>query len=210
MIWNDAAFALACGKISQLPKPERMEFAFIGRSNVGKSSLINKLVGRKALARVSAVPGKTATINFYSMGDVYLVDLPGYGYAKTSKSEQERLRKLITGYLSADRDIRLVVQLIDMRHKPSADDLVMIDRLIDEELPFVIVFTKADKLNKTERTKRLAAFAQEIPCFEDIHAVPFSSVTGEGQDVLRSILEDITEEIDDEETPDEDAPESAE
>ena len=198
MRFQDAAFAFACGKVSQLPKPERMEFAFIGRSNVGKSTLINKLVGRKSLARVSAVPGKTATINFYSIDQIYLVDLPGYGYAKTSKSEQERLRRLIAGYLNADRDLRLVVQLIDMRHAPSADDLASINRLIDEEIPFIIVFTKADKLNKTERAKRMAAFAEEIPCFEDIHAIPFSSQTGEGQEILRDLLSEIADEDDEE------------
>ncbi len=198
MRFQDAAFAFACGKVSQLPKPERMEFAFIGRSNVGKSTLINKLVGRKSLARVSAVPGKTATINFYSIDQIYLVDLPGYGYAKTSKSEQERLRKLIAGYLNADRDLRLVVQLIDMRHAPSADDLASINRLIDEEIPFIIVFTKADKLNKTERAKRMAAFAEEIPCFADIHAIPFSSQTGEGQEILRDLLSEIADEDDEE------------
>ena len=196
MRFGDAAFAFACGTISQLPKPERMEFAFIGRSNVGKSTLINKLVGRKSLARVSAVPGKTATINFYRVDQVYFTDLPGYGYAKTSKSEQERLRRLITGYLRADRDLRLVVQLIDMRHAPSADDVAMINQLIDEEVPFIIVFTKADKLNKTERETRMAAFAEEIPCFADIHCIPFSAKTFEGQDVLRSILEEIAEEAD--------------
>lgn len=194
MNFQNAAFAMACGKVSQLPAAERMEFAFLGRSNVGKSTLINKLAGRKALARVSAVPGKTATINFYSVDHVWFVDLPGYGYAKTSKAEQERLRKLIFGYLAADRDLRLAVQLIDMRHAPSADDIAMINRLIDEELPFIIVFTKADKLNVTERAKRMAAFAEEIPCFEDIHAIPFSAKTFEGQDVLRELLSDIAEE----------------
>ena len=199
MKFADAKFALACGKLSQLPEPERMEFAFIGRSNVGKSTLINKLVGRKSLARVSGVPGKTATINFYSVDGVYFVDLPGYGYAKTSKSEQERLRRLIYGYLRADRDLRLVIQLIDMRHAPSADDLAMIDQLIDEEVPFIIVFTKADKLNKTERETRLAAFAEEIPCFEDIHAMPFSAKTFEGQEALRELIAEIADEDADEE-----------
>lgn len=194
MNFQNAAFFTACGKISQLPAPDRMEFAFLGRSNVGKSTLINTLCGRKSLARVSAVPGKTATINFYNAEHVWLVDLPGYGYAKTSKSEQERLRKLITGYLQADRDLRLAVQLIDMRHAPSAEDVAMIDRLIDEEIPFIIVFTKADKLSRNEREQRMAAFAEEIPCFEDIHAIPFSAKTFEGQDVLRDLLSEIAEE----------------
>ena len=174
MKFTDAAFAFACGTVSQLPEPERMEFAFIGRSNVGKSTLINKLVGRKALARVSAVPGKTATINFYSVDHVYFTDLPGY------------------------RDLRLVVQLIDMRHAPSADDIAMINELIDGEVPFIIVFTKADKLNKSERTARMAAFADEIPCFADIHAIPFSAKTFEGQDVLRDLLAEIADEPEEE------------
>ena len=196
MNFQNAEFSASYGKISQFPAPERMEFAFIGRSNVGKSTLINKLVNRKSLARVSAVPGKTATVNFYSVGHVYLVDLPGYGYAKTSKSEQERLKKLISGYLSADRDVRLVVQLLDMRHAPSADDLQMINQLIDNEIPFIIVFTKADKLNKTERQTRMKAFEQEIPCFEDIHAVPFSSKTFDGLEVLQNIISEIADETD--------------
>ena len=203
MKFNDAAFCMACGKCSQLPKPERMEFAFLGRSNVGKSTLINKIVGRKSLARVSAVPGKTATINFYAVDQVYFVDLPGYGYAKTSKSEQDRLKKLIFGYLQEDRDLRLAVQLLDMRHKPSADDLMMINALIDAEIPFVIVFTKADKLNKTEREQRMRGFAQEIPCYEDIHTIAYSAKTFEGQEELRALLSDIAEETDEEELPEE-------
>ena len=194
MKFENAAFALSCGKLSQLPAADRMEFAFIGRSNVGKSTLINKLTGRKALAHVSAVPGKTATINFYSIGEIYLVDLPGYGYAKTSKAEQNRLKQLIQGYLTADRDLRLAVQLIDMRHAPSAEDVAMTDMLIDAEIPFLIVFTKADKLNKTERTQRMEAFAAEIPCYADIHTIPFSSVTLEGRDVLRDVIAEIAEE----------------
>ncbi len=194
MNFQNAEFSAAYGKISQMPASDRMEFAFIGRSNVGKSTLINKLVSRKSLARVSAVPGKTATINFYHVGQVCFADLPGYGYAKTSKSEQERLKKLIAGYLAADRDVRLVIQLLDMRHPPSADDIQMINQLIDAEIPFIIVFTKADKLNKTERLNRMQAFAKEIPCFEEIHAVPFSAKTFEGLEVLQGIISEIAEE----------------
>ncbi|MDE6849045.1 MAG: ribosome biogenesis GTP-binding protein YihA/YsxC, partial [Ruminococcus sp.] len=166
-------------------------------SNVGKSSLINKIFNRKNLARVSSVPGKTATINFYKLENIYFVDLPGYGYAKVSKSEKERWSGLIEGYLSADRDIRLVFMLVDMRHTPTKDDVHMIDYLIDTEMPFVIVLTKADKLNKTERAKRMEAFKDEIPYFSDIHSIPFSSQTFEGVEELRKIVEDIA--TDDEE-----------
>lgn len=189
--YNKAEFTAAYGKFSQIPPPERIEIAFAGHSNVGKSTLINKLFNRKNLARVSSVPGKTATINFYGLENVYFVDLPGYGYAKVSKSEKERWSGLIEGYLNSDRDLRLVFMLVDMRHKPTAGDVQMINYLIDTETPFVLVLTKADKLKKTERIKRMAAFEEEIPCFSDMHVVPFSSVTFEGVDELRQIVEEI-------------------
>ena len=167
--------------------------AIIGRPNVGKSTLINKLFNRKSLARVSSVPGKTATINFYKMEDIYFVDLPGYGYAKVAKSEKERWSGLIEGYLnSPDRDIRLIFLLIDMRHKPSADDMHMIDYLIEAEHPFVIVLTKADKLNKTQRQERLSKFPEEIG--EDIKMIPFSSTTFEGVEELRKIIDEVSAE----------------
>ena len=191
--YNKAEFSASYGKFSQIPAPERIEIAFAGHSNVGKSTLINKLFNRKNLARVSSVPGKTATINFYGLDNMYFVDLPGYGYAKVAKSEKERWSGLIEGYLSADRDIRLVFMLVDMRHAPTKDDVQMIDYLIDTEMPFVLVLTKADKLNKTERAKRMEAFKTEIPCFEDIHTISFSSQTGEGVDELKAIVEDIAD-----------------
>ncbi len=198
MNYNKAEFCASYGKFSQIPPTERIEIAFAGRSNVGKSTLINKLFNRKNLARVSSVPGKTATINFYGLENIYFVDLPGYGYAKVAKTEKERWSGLIEGYLASDRDLRLVFQLIDMRHPPTADDLHMINFLIDAELPFVIVLTKADKLKKTEREKRMAAFAQEIPYFDEIHVIPFSSQTFEGVDELRDIIEDIASDDDEE------------
>lgn len=191
--YNKAEFTAAYGKFSQIPAPERIEIAFAGHSNVGKSTLINKLFNRKNLARVSSVPGKTATINFYGLENIYFVDLPGYGYAKVAKSEKERWAGLIEGYLEADRDLRLVFMLVDMRHAPTKDDIHMINYLIDTETPFVLVLTKADKLNKTERAKRLEAFRDEIPCFEDIHVIPFSSQTFEGVEELRQIVEDIAD-----------------
>ncbi len=191
MNYNKAEFCASYGKYSQIPPPERIEIAFAGRSNVGKSTLINKLFNRKNLARVSSVPGKTATINFYGLENVYFVDLPGYGYAKVAKTEKERWSGLIEGYLNSDRDLRLVFMLVDMRHAPSADDLHMINYLIEAELPFVIVLTKADKLKKMQREKRMEAFKTEIPYFDEIHVIPFSSQTFEGVDELRQIIEEI-------------------
>ena len=189
MNFNNAEFAAAFGSYEQIPRSDRAEVAFSGRSNVGKSSLINKLLGRKALARVSAVPGKTATINFYKVADIYAVDLPGYGYAKVAKGEKKRWSGLIGGYLAdVERDLRLVVQLIDMRHAPSSDDVDMINYMIDSEIPFIIAFTKADKLSGRERGARLEAFASEIPCFEDITSVVTSAESGEGIETLREII----------------------
>ena len=201
--YNKAEFTAAYGKFSQIPAPERIEIAFAGHSNVGKSTLINKLFNRKNLARVSSVPGKTATINFYGLENIYFVDLPGYGYAKVAKSEKERWAGLIEGYLSSDRDIRLVFMLVDIRHAPTKDDLHMINYLIDTEMPFVLVLTKADKLNKTERAKRMEAFNTEIPYFDEMHVIPFSSQTFEGVEELRSIVEDIASDEEQEEDTEE-------
>lgn len=194
MNFNKAEFYTSFGKLSQMPPSDRIEIAFSGRSNVGKSSLINKIFNRKSLAKVSSVPGKTVTINFFTLENIFIVDLPGYGYAKVSKSEKKSWDDLIGGYLeNPERDLELVFQLIDMRHAPTKDDIQMINFLIDYEIPFVIVFTKADKLKRTAREERLRAFEQEIPCFEDITCIPFSTVTGEGVEEIRRIIEDISE-----------------
>ncbi|MBO5264987.1 MAG: YihA family ribosome biogenesis GTP-binding protein [Ruminococcus sp.] len=198
MNFNKAEFYASYGKFSQIPPCEGIEIAFAGRSNVGKSTLINKLFNRKNLARVSSVPGKTATINFYKLENIFFADLPGYGYAKVSKSEKQRWSELIEGYLNSDRDFYLVFLLIDMRHAPSADDLQMIDYLIETERPFVIVLTKADKLKKSERISRMEKFAEEIPHFDEIHTVPFSSRTFEGVEELRKIIDDISSQDNDE------------
>lgn len=175
-----------------MPKSDRIEIAFSGRSNVGKSSLINKIFNRKNLARVSAVPGKTVTINFFSLENIYIVDLPGYGYAKTAKNLKREWSDLIGGYLSdPERELELVFQLIDIRHPPTKDDIQMIDFLIDNQMPFVIVFTKADKLKPTARKQRMKEFASEIPYFDVITYVEFSAETGEGVDEIREIIEEI-------------------
>ena len=197
MNYNQAQFITSYGKFSQIPKSDRTEIAFSGRSNVGKSSLINKIFNRKSLARVSSMPGKTVTINFYGLENVYFVDLPGYGYAKVAKTEKARWAGLIEGYLGDDRQLGLVFQLIDYRHAPTADDIMMINFLIDNEIPFVIVLTKADKLKKKEREARLAAFATEIPCADQITMIEFSAQTGEGVEQIREIIEEIAAEDED-------------
>ncbi len=190
MNYNNINFVSSFGVSSQLPISDFPEVCFSGRSNVGKSSLINKLVGRKALARVSAKPGKTVTINFFSADDCTFADLPGYGYAKVAFSEKQRWSSLMEDYFSSNRNIKLVVQLVDMRHDPTADDISMINYLIDCGFKFVIPLTKSDKLNKTEYAKRLEIFSEifkDLPkkcCF-----FPFSAQTGEGVDKLKEEIE---------------------
>lgn len=200
MNYNKVQFEAAFGTLKQLPKSDKAEIAFAGRSNVGKSSLLNKIFNRKSLARVSSVPGKTITVNFYSVGDARLVDLPGYGYAKVAHGERRRWDELIGGYFGQSRDIALVFLLMDMRHSPSKDDLTMANYLIDSEMPFIIILTKADKLSKKQREERLAAFKTELPCGEDITMIPFSSVTGEGAEEVCGIISDISMPEDEEET----------
>jgi len=194
MNFNKTEFFASYGKVEQIPELSLPEIAFSGRSNVGKSSLINKIFNRKNLARVSSVPGKTATINFYNIDKTcFLVDLPGYGYAKIAQKDKIRWSSLIEGYLTSDRELMLVMQLIDMRHPPSADDLHMIDFWIETEQPFVIILTKSDKLSKKQREERLNGFAKEIPCFEQIEKIVFSAVTGEGVEKIREIIEDVAQ-----------------
>ncbi len=194
MKWESAVYESSAALLDQLPSPEVPEVAFSGRSNVGKSSLINRLLNRKGLARTSATPGKTATINFYRLDNARLVDLPGYGYAKVSREEKRRWGGLIEGYLQADRDLRLVLQLVDMRHPPTADDRMMIDFLTEAEIPFVLVLTKSDKLNKSQRRDRLAALEEELADYSGLTIVPFSAENGENAEDLREIVRSVCEE----------------
>lgn len=193
MNYHTVIFEKSFGISAQLPPPTLPEIAFAGRSNVGKSSMLNKLFNRKQLARVSAVPGKTATINFFRADDLRFADLPGYGYARVSKSEKRRWSELIEGYFAQDRDLRLVFQLIDMRHPPTQDDLTMVNFLIDGGIPFVVILTKADKLNKTQRKERMDAIASELPCGDQITMIPFSSQTGEGVEEVKAVIAEIEE-----------------
>lgn len=189
MNFQKAEFEFAAGMLPQLPESDLPEIVFSGKSNVGKSSLINKLVRRKALARVSATPGKTATINFFHLPECRLVDLPGYGYAKVSQSEKLKWASLVEGYLSSKRNIRLVIQIVDSRHAPSKDDQHMIDFLMQSETPFVVVCTKVDKLNKTQR-KEQAEFYEDLFSETNVPLILFSAQTGEGLDVVEHIIEE--------------------
>lgn len=189
MNYNKAEFEKAFGISSQLPQSISPEIAFSGRSNVGKSSLLNKLFNRKSLARVSSVPGKTITINFYNVNDCKFVDLPGYGYAKLSKTERDRFGELMEGYFQSGRNIKLVVQLVDMRHKPSQDDFGMIDFMQQMNIPFIIACTKADKLKVKEFQKREREIKQELNMVDEDLIVPFSSQTGLGLDNIKMLIE---------------------
>jgi GTP-binding protein len=192
--FGNAEFITSFGNYSQISPSEMPEIAFSGHSNVGKSTLINKIFSRKKLARVSATPGKTATVNIFSFDKGYTAaDLPGYGYAKVSKAEKDRWTKLLRAYLESDRNIALVIQLVDIRHKPTADDIKMIEFLIETEQPFMLVFTKKDKCNQSELRARREAFKTEIPCYEDIIKVEFSAVTGEGIDEIKVLIAESVE-----------------
>ncbi|MBQ7740148.1 MAG: YihA family ribosome biogenesis GTP-binding protein [Eubacterium sp.] len=190
MNYNNAEFERAYGVSSQLPESDISEIAFAGRSNVGKSSLLNKLFNRKSLARVSSVPGKTITINFYSVDKYKFVDLPGYGYAKISKQEKERFAELMEGYFQSKRTLKLVVMLVDMRHKPSDDDFKMIEFLKHNEIPFIIVMTKSDKLKVKEYKRRINESKDELACAGDVKIIPFSSKTGEGVNEIKQSVEE--------------------
>ncbi len=190
MNFHIAEFRAAYGKSSQIPPSDLPEVIFSGKSNVGKSSLINKLLYRKQIARVSAKPGKTATINFFSLQDAYFVDLPGYGYAKVSQAEKQRWAELVEGYLSQERNTALVVQICDMRHQPTADDMTMIDYLYRSGYPFIIALTKMDKLKKTQQQKRMEELKEELSDYPDVRLFPCSSEDGSGMDEIRQIIEE--------------------
>ena len=190
MNYNKVEFEAAFGTLKQIPASDLPEIVFAGRSNVGKSSMLNKLFNRKNLARVSSMPGKTITINFFKVEDVRIVDLPGYGYAKVAKGEKRRWAEMMEGYFQSPRNIKLVVQLVDMRHKPSEDDYVMMRFLQDAGLPFIVAATKCDKLNKTQFNERVNGLRAELAEFgEELVIIPFSSEKGNGVDELKAQLE---------------------
>jgi GTP-binding protein len=193
MNYNLVTFKGAFGTSSQIPPSKRPEVSFVGRSNVGKSSLINKLFNRKQLARVSSMPGKTSTINFFGTDEIDFVDLPGYGYAKVAKSEKSRWSEMINGYFDQYRYYALVVSLIDIRHPATKLDEQMVEFLKACELPFVIALTKADKLSKSQANRQAVAIRKQLVLPQDIEFVITSSEKGTGIDQLRTIIEKACE-----------------
>lgn len=193
MNYNNVKFMAAYGTSKQLPPSRRAEVSFAGRSNVGKSSLLNRLFNRKKLAKVSSKPGKTSTINFFEADSADFVDLPGYGYAQVSKSEKARWAEMIEGYFNQDRDFALVVSLIDIRHPATALDVQMVGFLQTAGFPFIIVQTKADKLSKSQVSRSTAALRKQLELGPDVPVVAVSSEKGTGIDVLKRLIDSYIE-----------------
>lgn len=190
MIIKTVNLETVCGVTSILPKNERPEFAFAGKSNVGKSSLINALMNRKSYARTSAQPGKTQTINFYNVNEeLYLVDLPGYGYAKVSATEKERWGKLIERYLRSSHVLRQVFLLVDIRHEPNANDRQMYDWILHNGYQPVIIATKLDKIKRSQLQKQVKLIRVGLGAGPEVTVIPFSAETKQGREEIYALLE---------------------
>lgn len=194
MIIKNVSLDIVCGITSVLPKTGRPEIAFAGKSNVGKSSLINALMNRKSLARTSAQPGKTQTINFYNINEVmYLVDLPGYGYAKVSQEVKEKWGKLIERYLHQSEELRAVFLLVDIRHDPSANDRMMYEWIVSNGYHPIIIATKLDKIKRSQEAKQIKAIKQGLGVLPGTKVIPFSAQTKQGRDEIWALMDQILE-----------------
>lgn len=191
--YESVQFETSFGRPDQLTPSDMPEIAFAGKSNVGKSSLLNKVLNRKNIARVSSMPGKTVTINFFKLNCCRFADLPGYGYAKVSRDEKLRWAGLMESYFKTGRDIRLVVQLLDMRHMPTKDDLDMLKFLSETGQKFIVVLTKSDKLNKTRRADMMMKICSVVAEYGEIGVIAFSALNGEGTNEIREQLEKALE-----------------
>ena len=190
MMIKNVELSIVCGITSKLPETDRVEFAFAGKSNVGKSSLINALMNRKALARTSATPGKTQTINFYNINDImYLVDLPGYGYAKVSEKEKEQWGKLIERYLNTSKQLKAVFLLIDIRHEPSANDRMMYEWILAQGYEPIIIATKLDKLKRSQVQKHVKMVKEGLGVLPGTIIIPFSAETKQGREEIWELIE---------------------
>ena len=192
MIIRSVELETVCGITSKLPENDRPEFAFAGKSNVGKSSLINGLMNRKALARTSSQPGKTQTINFYNInGELYYVDLPGYGYAKVPLAEKQKWGKMIENYLHRSKMLKCVFLLVDIRHEPSANDRMMYDWIVYNGYEPVIIATKLDKLKRSQVAKHLKEIRTELHMDREVPMFPFSAVSKQGRDEIWDLMEEL-------------------
>ena len=190
MRFDLAQFIASYRQIKQVPASTLPEISFVGRSNVGKSSLMNKIFKRKKLVKTSSKPGCTQAINFFESDGVHFVDLPGYGFARVSKAEKERWSKLIEGYFEQERKHALCVQLVDIRHDAQKLDIQMTEYLTAHQIPFIMVFTKADKLSKSKARQQTASLAKQFAFAGDVTIVPCSAQTGQGVSDVRAIIED--------------------
>lgn len=196
MVIKNVSLDIVCGITSKLPDTGRPEVAFAGKSNVGKSSLINSLVNRKALARTSAQPGKTQTINFYNINEsIYLVDLPGYGYAKVPQSEKEKWGKMIERYLHTSKVLKAVFLLVDIRHDPSANDKMMYDWVVHNGYNPIIIATKMDKLKRSQIQKNLKAIKIGLNLRPGSIMIPFSAETKQGRDEIWALIDELTGQV---------------
>ncbi|MEE0885127.1 MAG: ribosome biogenesis GTP-binding protein YihA/YsxC [Faecalimonas sp.] len=186
---------IVCGITSRLPETDKVEVAFAGKSNVGKSSLINALMNRKALARTSATPGKTQTINFYNVNDVmYLVDLPGYGYAKVSEQEKIKWGQLIERYLHTSKQLKAVFLLIDIRHDPSANDKMMYEWIVSQGYHPIIIATKLDKLKRSQVAKHVKMIKEGLKLLPGTTVIPFSAETKQGREEIWELMDSYLQE----------------
>ena len=197
MIIKNVALETVCGITIKLPENGRPEVAFAGKSNVGKSSLINALMNRKSLARTSSQPGKTQTINFYNINDsIYFVDLPGYGYARTSEHVKEQWGKMVENYLHRSRQLKAVFLLIDIRHKPSENDRIMYDWIKNHGYQPIIIATKLDKINRSQIQKQVKLLKETLKAEQNVRIVPFSATTKQGREEIYEIIEEILQSAD--------------
>lgn len=196
MVIKSLELETVCGITSKIPQNNKIEMAFWGRSNVGKSSLINTLLNRKSFARISSQPGKTQTINYYNINDLcYMVDLPGYGYAKVSREVAAKWMKMIEKYLDTSDALRVVFLLVDIRHEPSANDVKMYQMLLRKGFNPLIIATKADKVSKNTRNKNIATIRKKLETVEGTPIIPFSSHTREGKDEVWEYIDYFVKEI---------------
>lgn len=194
MVIKNVSLETVIGVTSKIPQNSMMEIAFAGKSNVGKSSLINALMNRKSLARTSAQPGKTQTINFYNINnELYFVDLPGYGYAKVSQQEKEKWGKMVEKYLRQSKVLKAVFLLIDIRHDPSANDRQMYEWILSNGFHPIIIATKADKINRSQLQKQIKAIRQGLEVEKDTVIIPFSAQTKQGRDEIYELIDNMME-----------------